>query len=368
MEKQSRRQFFRSCFYLFISGLCPSAISLNTGCKQEKSTSISGNSNKDKRQIRTQGTAKINPDFEPAYLRLHRTGELKKRGEALWNIMKACTLCPRQCGVNRLDGDEGVCQSSSQLEISSYHPHFGEERPLVGQGGSGTVFLTNCGLRCVFCINWEISQGGMGRVQHIADLAKMMLHLQKIGCHNINVVTPTHYSPHIVLAVDMAAGKGLRLPLVYNTCGWERLEILKMLDGIIDIYLPDFKYSDEKMATKYSSGAEDYPAITKAGLLEMNRQVGVAKPASDGLMYRGLMIRHLVMPNQVSGTKGVIEWIAQNLPKDTFLNIMSQYRPMYKAFDYPKISRRITREEYAAAVRWAKEAGLTNLELQGAPL
>ncbi len=195
-------------------------------------------------------------------------------------------------------------------------------------------------------------------------MAEMMLRLQKIGCHNINVVTPTHYSPHIVLAVDIAAGKGLRLPLVYNTCGWERLEILKKLDGIVDIYLPDFKYSDGKMAEKYSSAAETYPEITKAALLEMHRQVGVAKPAKDGLMYRGLMVRHLVMPNRVSGTKQVIDWIAQNLPKDTYLNIMSQYRPMYKAFEYPEISRRTTLKEYEEAVKWARKLGLTNLDIQ----
>jgi len=195
-----------------------------------------------------------------------------------------------------------------------------------------------------------------------------MLHLQKIGCHNINVVTPTHYSPHIVLALDIAVARGLRLPLVYNTCGWERIEILKKLDGIVDIYLPDFKYSDGKMAAKYSSAAETYPEITKAALLEMHRQVGVAKPAGDGLIYRGLMIRHLVMPNRVSGAKEVIEWIAQNLPKDTYLNIMSQYTPMYKAFEYSEISRRITRREYQEVVEWAKEAGLTNLDIQGQPL
>jgi len=278
--------------------------------------------------------------------------------------MKSCKLCPRKCGTNRLDGNRGFCQASSQLEIASHHPHFGEEKTLVGKGGSGTIFFTNCSLRCVFCINWEISQGGRGRPESIKELAQMMLHLQKIGCHNINVVTPTHYSPHIVLAVDMAAGKGLRLPIVYNTCGWERLEILKKLNGIVDIYLPDFKYSDGKMAAKYSSGSETYPEITKAALLEMHRQVGVAKPAGDGLMYRGLMIRHLVMPNRVSGTKNVIEWIAQNLPKDTYLNIMSQYRPMYKAFEYPEISRRITLKEYEQAIKWAKKVGLTNLDVQ----
>lgn len=279
--------------------------------------------------------------------------------------MASCQLCPRECGANRLDGDEGFCRASSQLEISAYHPHFGEERPLVGKGGSGTIFLTNCGLRCVFCINWEISHEGIGSPKPIEDMAAMMLKLQEIGCPNINVVTPTHYSPHIVLAMDIAAGKGLRVPIVYNTCGWERLEILRKLDGIIDIYLPDFKYADGKMAAKYSAGADDYPEVTKAALLEMHRQVGVAIPASDGLMYRGLMIRHLVMPNDVGGTKKVIDWIAENLPKDTYLNIMSQYRPMYKAFEYPEISRRITREEYGEALRWAKEAGLTNLDVQG---
>jgi putative pyruvate formate lyase activating enzyme len=195
-----------------------------------------------------------------------------------------------------------------------------------------------------------------------------MLELQRAGCHNINIVTPTQYSAHVVLALDKAAAKGLRLPLVYNTCGWERMEILKKLDGVVDIYLPDFKYSSDKMAEKYSSGADTYAELTKAGLLEMHRQVGVARPAGDGLMYRGLMIRHLVMPSGVSGTKDVIGWIAQNLPKDSYLNIMSQYRPMYKAFQYPEISRRITREEYAKALKWAKEAGLTNLDIQGYPL
>ena len=281
--------------------------------------------------------------------------------------MENCRLCPRECGANRLKGDRGFCQASSQLEVSAHHPHFGEESPLVGKGGSGTIFLTNCGLRCVFCINWEISQGGQGKPRSIDELAAMMLHLQSIGCHNINLVTPTHYSPHIVLAVDIAAGRGLRLPLVYNTCGWESLEMLKMLDGIVDIYLPDFKYADGAMAAKYSSEAENYPDITKTALLEMNRQVGVAKPARDGLMYRGLMIRHLVMPNGVGGTKEVVEWIAANLPKDTYVNIMSQYRPMYKAHDYPEISRRLIRKEYADAVQWARDAGLTNLGVQGMP-
>jgi putative pyruvate formate lyase activating enzyme len=302
--------------------------------------------------------------FEPGYVELHRAGELKRRGETLWKMMEECQLCPRECGANRLEGEEGFCQSSSKLEVASYHPHFGEERALVGRGGSGTIFFSNCGLRCVFCINWEVSQGEHGREQSIEDLASMMLDLQRIGCHNINVVTPTHYSAHIVLGLDIAAGRGLRLPLVYNTCGWERPEILKILHGIVDIYLPDFKYADGEMADKYSSGAETYPEVTQKALLEMHRQVGVAKPAEDGLMYRGLMVRHLVMPNGVGGTKEVLGWIAENLPKDSYVNIMSQYRPMYKAFDYPEISRRLTSKEFDEAVKWAKEAGLTNLDIQ----
>lgn len=317
------------------------------------------------REMQMPARAEISPDFEPGYLKLHRTGELKKRGEALWDMMQNCRLCPRKCGAKRLKGEKGFCGSTDKLIISSYHSHFGEEKPLVGKGGSGTIFFTNCGLRCVFCINWGISQGGIGSSKSIEQLAGMMLRLQKMGCHNINLVTPTHYSAHIVLALDIAAGKGLRLPVVYNTCGWESPEILKRLDGIVDIYLPDFKYSDSEMAAKYSSGASDYPQVTKEALLEMHRQVGVAKPAKDGLMYRGLMIRHLVMPNNVGGSKEVVKWIAENLPPDTYLNIMSQYRPMYKAFDYPEISRRITKQEYEEVVEYARELGLTNLDIQG---
>jgi len=303
--------------------------------------------------------------FEPGYLKLHRSGELKQRAEQLWDMMESCSLCPRMCGANKLKGKRGFCGAGSKLEISSFHPHFGEERPLVGKGGSGTIFLTHCPLRCVFCINWEVSQGGQGTRRSIDEMAEMMLSLQKMGCPNINFVTPTHYSPHILMAVDKAASKGLKVPLVYNTFGWERLEILKFLDGVIDIYLPDFKYSDGSIAAKYSSGAETYPEITRKALLEIHRQVGVAKPAKDGLMRRGLMIRHLVMPGNVDNTKGVIDWVAQNLPKDTYLNLMSQYTPVYKARNYPEINRRITFNEYNEVVAYARSAGLNNLDIQG---
>lgn len=348
----SRREFLAACTGLCFAHLGKASASVFSlvGPKAWKESSSS------EERIQT---------WEPAYLKLHRSGELRERGEKLWEVMRSCQLCPRQCRVNRLEGSRGFCRASAQLEIASFHPHFGEERPLVGKGGSGTIFFTNCGLRCVFCINWQISQEGEGEVKEIAELAQMMLRLQKMGCHNINLVTPTHYTPHIVRAVDLAAAKGLRVPLVYNTCGWERVEILQQLDGIVDIYLPDFKYASGAMAAKYSSGAASYPEVTKAALLEMHRQVGVAHPGPDGLMRRGLMIRHLVMPNRVAGTKEVVEWIATHLPKDTYVNIMSQYRPMYKAFSYPEIARRLTVDEYREAVTWAREAGLTNLDIQG---
>lgn len=349
---QTRRNWLRSIFYLFISGISLPGTAVSA---IKNNLNIFSYMNK----------AKIDPDFEAGYLKLHRTGELKDRGKALLNLMGNCNLCPRECGVNRISGESGFCGATADLQIASFHPHYGEEQPLVGTGGSGTIFFSNCGLRCVFCINWEISQGGAGDNQTIEKLAEMMLLLQKMGCHNINIVTPTHYSSHILLALDIAATKGLRLPLVYNTCGWERLEILTYLNNVVDIYLPDFKYSDNNMASKYSSGADTYVEATQKALLEMHRQVAIAKPAKDGLMYRGLMIRHLVMPNDVSGSKNVIQWIATNLPKDTYLNIMSQYRPMYKANDFPEIARRITKTEYLEVVNYAKKVGLTNLDIQG---
>ena len=306
------------------------------------------------------------PDFEPAYLKLHHTGELRKRADALWQMMENCRLCPRECGANRLDGERGFCGApGATLVVSAFHPHFGEESPLVGHGGSGTIFLTHCNLRCVFCQNWQISQLGRGLESDPGQLARMMLQLQEAGCHNINLVTPTHYAAHILKALDIAADKGLRLPIVYNTSGWERLEILKILDGIVDIYLPDFKYWDSEMSAKYSLDAESYPDLTRQALLEMHRQVGVAQPALDGIMPRGLMIRHLVMPNNAGGSEKIMAWIAASLSKDTYVNIMAQYSPVYKAYDYPEISRRITREEYKKVVIRAQEVGLTNLDVQG---
>jgi len=356
VKKTTRRDFLKTtaglCFKIGLSSI------FLYSCKPDTS--------RNKTTTAVEKSGHIGSGFEPAYLKLHKTGELRKRAEKLWSIVESCQLCPRRCGVNRLKGMSGFCRAPGvTLVVSSFHPHFGEERPLVGNGGSGTIFITHCNLRCVFCQNWEISQLGMGYERDIDELAGMMLRLQEIGCHNINIVTPTHYSAPILKALDIAAETGLRLPIVYNTSGWERLEILELLDGIVDIYLPDFKYWDSGMSAKYSSGAENYPEVTKAAILEMHRQVGVAKPAKDGIMQRGLMIRHLVMPNNIAGSEKIMEWIAENLPKDTYVNIMAQYTPCFKAYDYPEISRRLTSEEYNKVVKRAQEMGLTNLDIYG---
>jgi putative pyruvate formate lyase activating enzyme len=301
--------------------------------------------------------------YKQGYIALHRSGELYRRGKALWEIMKECKLCPRQCGVNRLEGETGFCNATSTLKVASYNAHFGEERPLVGVGGSGTIFLSHCNLGCVFCQNWDISHKGAGTDCTIEDLANMMLELQVSSCSNINVVTPTHYAPHVILALDMAAEKGLRLPLVYNTCGWERSDILEILDGIVDIYLADFKYMDADNSDRYSSDATSYPEITRSALLEMNRQVGVARPERNGLVYRGLMIRHLVMPDGVSGSLDAMRWISGHLPPDTYVNIMIQYRPAYRAHLYPEIDSYVSREAYMEVVQEARKCGLVNLDV-----
>ncbi len=358
MPRLDRKQFLLSAWNR-LKGmvLLPGMLSMPIMCKASGADGDTGLNSPGNRRAGRAG-------FEPSYLKLHWNGELKRRGEELWSRMEECGLCPRECGTNRLQGEEGDCGSNARIKVASFNPHHGEEDPLSGHKGSGTIFMSNCSLRCVFCINWQISHGGSGRYETPESVAAMMLDLQERGCHNINIVTPTHYSPHILLALDIAASRGLRLPLVYNTCGWEKVEILKLLDGVVDIYLPDFKYADPEMAFKYSAEAESYPELTKLALLEMHRQVGTAKPASDGLMYRGLMIRHLVMPNNVSGSGEVIRWISENLPKDTYLNIMAQYRPMYKASKYPEINRRTGIREYKAVVRQARESGLTNLDIQ----
>jgi putative pyruvate formate lyase activating enzyme len=300
--------------------------------------------------------------WRPAYDTLEDQGKLAERIEQAYAIFEACELCPRQCGVNRLKGDKGFCEAPSDVVIYSAQPHFGEEISLVGEHGSGTIFFSNCNLRCIFCQNWPISHGGRGRKVRDEYLAETMLHLQKMGCHNINLVTPTHVMPNILSATRMALKRGLSIPLVYNTSGYERTEILKILDGIVDIYLPDMKYMDADQAQEYSSGASDYPEMAKAAIMEMNRQVGGHLTDKRGIALRGLMIRHLVMPNRVAGTEKFTKWVAENLPKSTYVNVMAQYRVEYKAFEYPKIARGITVEEFLEAMDWAEKYGLTHLD------
>ncbi|MFW5754364.1 MAG: hypothetical protein ACOCV9_06140, partial [Marinilabiliaceae bacterium] len=303
--------------------------------------------------------------YTPSYVELQRKGILKERAGILKDMMHRCTLCPRECETNRLRGRRGDCNARDRVEIASVSPHFGEEKELVGEGGSGTIFFTNCSLLCVFCINADISQGGHGREQSDKALARAMLKVQEMGCHNLNLVTPTHYAAHIVSALDIAAAEGLRLPVVYNTCGWEKTEILRLLEGVVDVYLADFKYFHPEAADKYSSGASSYPGITKKALLEMNDQVGVARADPDtGLINRGLMIRHLVMPNNACGSDKIMKWIGNNLPKDTYVNIMSQYTPVHKADEYSEIDRRITTDEYRRVVKAAQDAGLRRAVLQ----
>jgi putative pyruvate formate lyase activating enzyme len=300
--------------------------------------------------------------WRPAYEKLEREGKLAERVKLAYSIFEECQLCPRQCGANRLDGERGFCRAPARVVVYAAQPHFGEEISLVGQHGSGTIFFSNCNLRCVFCQNWPIALEGRGNEVDDKRLADMMLYLQGIGCHNINLVTPTHVMPNILNATRIAFNKGLRIPLVYNTSGYERVEILKILDGIVDIYLPDMKYTDADKAAKYMSGASDYPQATEKAIIEMNRQVKEHLVDKRGIAIRGVMIRHLVMPNRVAGTKKFVKWVAKNLPKSTYVNIMSQYRVEYKAFDYPEICRGLTVEEYLEAMNWAEEYGLTNLD------
>lgn len=301
-------------------------------------------------------------NWEPAYLRLERAGQLAERARALYSIYRSCRLCPRQCGVNRLKGEKGICQATSRLKVYSANPHFGEEKPLVGRRGSGTIFFSHCNLRCVFCQNWEINHRGDGIYITDEELGRMMVDLQNRGCHNINVVTPTHVVPNIVQALRTAIRLGLRIPIVYNTGGYDPVEIVRLLDGIVDIYLPDCKYTDGAMAEKYSSGARDYPEVAAAAIEEMHRQVGELVVDENGIALRGLMIRHLVLPYNIAGTEKFVQFVATRLTRSTYVNIMAQYRPEHKARDYPELSRRLTSEEFRQAIQWARETGLTRLD------
>ena len=296
--------------------------------------------------------------LEPSYLKLSKNGELDNRIDELYRILESCELCPRKCRVNRLENEIGICRSGKELMVSSYGPHYGEESPLVGRGGSGTIFLTNCNLLCVYCQNFDISHLGVGQVRTESQVADFMLRLQRRGCHNINFVTPTHYTPQLIKATKIAMEIGLRLPIVWNCGGYENVRIIELLDGIVDIYMPDMKYSEIEPAKKFSNAPDYFPRV-KEVVKEMHRQVGDLKIDDRGIAQRGLLIRHLVLPNDLSGSEKVLEFIAEEISTNSYVNVMSQYRPAGKARQYVELSRYPTREEFNNAINIARNLGLT---------
>ncbi len=295
----------------------------------------------------------------PSYLNLSKNN-LNQKIERLFRILGSCEICPRKCHVNRLKGEKGYCQLGFLPQVSAYHPHFGEERPLVGRFGSGTIFFTSCNLSCVYCQNYEISQLRIGEEISQEGLAEMMLNLQNRGCHNINLVTPTPQVPQIVKSLSMAMEKGLKIPLVYNTSSYDSISVLRLLNGIIDIYMPDARYSNDEIALKYSK-APRYFEIMKKAIKEMQRQVGDLILDENGIAIKGLIIRHLILPNGLAGSEKIFHFLVKDISANTFLNIMEQYYPCYQAFQYPELSRRITNEEYQETIKLAKKVGLKRL-------
>lgn len=297
----------------------------------------------------------------PAYLELWHKGKLADRVEAAKVLLESCRVCPRSCGINRLAGETGKCRTGAQAMVSSFGPHFGEEAPLVGKYGSGTIFFTNCNLRCLFCQNYSISQLGEGVEVTKEEIARMMLSLQSRGCHNINLVSPTHVVPQILEALEIALKSGLCLPIVYNSGGYDSVETLKLLDGIIDIYMPDMKYSDDNIAEELS-GIKDYPLMNKAAIKEMHRQVGDLQIDNEGIATRGLLVRHLVLPHGLAGTKEIVEFLAREISPNTYTNIMAQYHPCYKASQVPQLARSLSHQEFMEAVEMAYKTGLSCLD------
>ncbi len=292
-----------------------------------------------------------------SYLRLSAGGQQRTRAEEARKHLTECNLCPHNCGINRKE-KIGFCRASDKVIVASYGPHFGEERVLVGTRGSGTIFFAYCNLSCVFCQNCELSFGGEGELLSNEDLSGIMLRLQDdYNCHNINLVTPTHFVPNILQALALAAEQGLQLPLVYNCGGYEKLETLHLLEDVVDIYMPDFKYHSTARGERYSK-VKDYPAKVKLALKEMDRQVGGLKTDTTGVAYRGLIIRHLVMPGGLEDTKEVLRFIRQELSPDCLVNLMAQYYPAHQAFKYEEIGRRLRPQEYREALAFARDLGL----------
>jgi len=301
--------------------------------------------------------------FTPSYIKAYKTGKLAAVIKESYRILANCSLCPRKCEVNRLEDEKGICRTGLSAMVSGFNPHFGEEAPLVGSNGSGTIFMTNCNLLCVFCQNWETSHLGEGDEADSKTLAGMMLHLQKLGCHNINFVTPTHVVPQILDALSYAIEGGLSVPLVYNTGGYDSVETLRLLEGIFDIYMPDFKFWDPQMARRYLK-APDYPEKAREAIREMHRQVGDLSFDAEGIAQKGILLRHLVMPGGVAGTREIMRFIAGEISQDTYVNIMDQYRPCGNAARYAPLDRCITRDEYEEALRAAREEGIRRFDRQ----
>ena len=297
---------------------------------------------------------------EAAYLKLHRSGELANRAREAHCHLESCDLCANLCGVNRL-ATHGRCRTGLRAVISSAGPHHGEERPLSGRHGSGTIFFGWCNLKCKFCQNWQISQRGEGLEISDENLAKLMLDLQGVGCHNINLVSPSHVIAQVLAALEIAAGEGLKLPLVFNSGGYDSPAALALLDGVIDIYMPDIKFADSRVAARYL-GVEDYAEANRSAVCEMYRQVGDLQLNDAGFARRGLLVRHLVMPNDLAGTDRTLDFIAREISTGTYLNLMDQYRPCHQAFHFPEIDRRPSGKEMRNARKMVRQHGLQRLD------
>ncbi len=294
--------------------------------------------------------------FEPSYIRLYEIGELKKRVEKAVSMLSDCNVCPHNCKVNRLEEQKGFCKTGRNVYVASFFPHKGEEFPIRGYNGSGTIFFSYCNMGCVYCQNYDISQMGEGIEVTPEKLASIMIDLQKYGCHNINWVTPSHIVPQILESLYIAVKKGLKIPIVYNTSSYDSLESLKLLDGVVDIYLADLKYLSNIYGKKYSK-VRNYSDVAKESIKEMYKQVGDLKVDENGIAYRGLLVRHLVLPNDISTTYRVLKFL-KSISPNIYVNVMSQYHPYFKAFDYPELSRMIDSEEYLKSLNYAEKLGL----------
>ena len=300
--------------------------------------------------------------MKPAYIETHQKGLLRQKAATARDALKECRLCPRQCGVDRRKGQErGVCNTGASATVASFHPHFGEESPLVGRNGSGTIFFTHCNLNCCFCQNFDISHGGAGREVTSEELAAMMVDLQHTGCHNINFVSPSHVVPQILSALEIAVEMGLTIPLIYNTGGYDRVKTVKLLEGIVDIYMPDFKFWSAEVAAM-TCRAPNYPDVCRKALKEMHRQVGDLALDDSGIARKGLLIRHLVMPRGLAGTSDIMHFIATEISTLTYVNVMGQYRPCGRAYEIDALNRSISVTEFREAVGYAREQGLTRLD------